>query len=184
MLIQIVSIACTGKAIKEKTNNIQHIIGTVISLPSSPKWSIMGRDTTITFTKYPKLIVYFNSRTCMPCALKELKHWNPVIQHILSLRNEGVFIETIFILQAEKQNKKVRDAIISQRFKIPIIYDERGEFEEQNILPDNDLMHAIFVDADNKVIFVGNPLLSKKHEKVFYSLFAGFGKSQPKSKTI
>lgn len=171
-----VALLAQKKRRTKKTNDVHDIIGTVLSLPSHPTWSIMEQDTIVTLTNNPKLIVYFKNSSCMPCALKELRHWNHIIEQISSFRNEGIFIELIFILQTCPQNRQVRNTIINQNFAYPIMYDEIGEFEEKNTLPENELMHAFFVNSDNKVLFVGNPILSSKHEKILNSLYVGFGK--------
>lgn len=170
-------LSCVGN--NKKVFDINEIIGEIFILPAYPEWGVLDRDTTMQLSGRPKMVVYFAAGDCMPCALRELRHWKPIVRQIESLRSEGIFVDPLFILQTDRDNERVKEALVEQGFAYPVMYDERGEFEEHNLLPTSSLMHTFLLNSDHKVMWVGNPLLSLKQQKTFESLLRGFGKNSP-----
>lgn len=82
-LIGLVVLNCVGKTAPRKVFDTNDIIGNVALLPANPAWGILDRDTTITLSKNPKLVVYFSNSTCLSCELNELKHWMPITKSFM-----------------------------------------------------------------------------------------------------
>lgn len=169
--------SCGHKKLNGKTPDINDIIGETFILPIHHTWNIANRDTTIRPTNNPKLIVYFSAEECMPCVLKELNHWTPIIDYVNTLRNDSICCDLIFILRADRNDRRVRETVSRQGFSIPVMYDENGEFEKYNLLPENNLIRAFLLDTAYRVVFAGNPLLSLRQQHTLESLMRGFGKN-------
>ena len=50
-------------------------------------------------------------------------------------------------------------------FTYPVYIDEKDEFNTANKLPSNTLYHQFLLDKNNVVIFIGNPIKSRKIRK-------------------
>lgn len=167
---------CTHKKVYRKTLDINDLISETFILPTHPAWNIANRDTTIRLTNNPKLIIYFSAEECMPCALKELNHWTPITDYMNALRSDSICCDPIFILHADRNDRRIRETVAQQNLSIPVMYDQDGEFEKHNLLPANNLIRAFLLDTAHRVVFAGNPLLSLKQQRTFESLVRGFGK--------
>ncbi len=58
----------------------------------------------------------------------------------------------------------------TNKFKHPVFYDTKGTFTKTNKFPSNKTVQVLFLNEDNKVVLVGNPLKNGNILKVFYKL--------------
>ncbi|MFI3263199.1 MAG: hypothetical protein R3Y26_09895 [Rikenellaceae bacterium] len=159
--------SCTNQA-KIKKDLVQ-LISAPIILPTDAKVTIHGKDTLINnhFESELKMIVYSDSLGCTSCGINKMYLWDEFVKYADGYDGRLKFY---FIYSpSSKVNKTIRRAFKQSLFDYPIVIDETGEFEKKNShLPRNHAMHAFLLDKDNKIIMVGNPLLNKDIEKLFY----------------
>lgn len=160
--------SCNDNSGKEyrKTDNIGQITGNEFIIPPQGKWYSIDGDTSVQISDGAKLVLYFDSNNCAPCALKELEHWKNILNNVDSIRSEGIELDAMFILHAEKNNNALVKALSDHKFSHPVLFDELREFEKYNLLPQNELYNTFILDADNRVLFVGNPLANRQQWKI------------------
>lgn len=108
-----------------------------------------------------KLVVYMDSNSCMSCRLKTMHDWDAYVE--LSDSLEGVF-DILFIV-SPKQNEfgLLKNKLLSENFKYPVFIDAKNIFSKFNsCIPSEELFHVFFLDKNNRIILVGNPLKSNK----------------------
>ena len=127
----------------------------------------MLRDTVVSLSGLPKLVIYLGGNDCAPCSLRELRHWKPALEQIGSMEDKGAGIDVIFILKANKNNPKIKETLLGLKFPYPILFDSKGEFERANLLPFNSMMHTFMLDKNRKVVLVGNPLVGQNSRQQF-----------------
>lgn len=160
-----ISVSCNGHEYYRKTDDIGSIIGRKYELPSIVKWYGGGKDTCIDISNANKMIVYFPNTGCTPCALTSLKHWKGIVEEFNSLTIDA---KLIFIMHIDVDDENFMKILEDEQFSYPILCDQAGEFEKYNLLPKNSILNTFILDKDNKVKFVGSPLISSKMKKMFF----------------
>ena len=149
------------------TKNPQELIGYHITLPENAAWLGPGRDTTITLGDRPKIVVYYNSDGCTSCRLKELPLWKNLLRE--TQETDSLEVDFVFILKSDPHSDELRLSLNSMRFDHPVLCDPDGEFERNNLLPEDEFFHAFLLDRKNTVILLGvpvfNPALWEKYKE-------------------
>lgn len=165
ILIIILNSSCNN--IKAISNDIEKLKSKAIVIPKDHKMMIFNNDSTntLTYNEQLKLVIYYNSESCSSCALKKLYLWKDYIQ--LAKSHKGL-LQNYFIFNPKHSDlNSLKLYLLSSSIDCPVIVDTLGEFEKLNThLPDNQMMHTFLLDQDNKVILVGNPIMSSRIEKL------------------
>ena len=118
-----------------------------------------------------KLIVYYDSLDCSSCRISHLSDIYPLYE-MADTSNFSVL--TIFSPR-EEDLAEVRNLIQILNPPIHIYIDSDGSFSKLNeSIPSDTRFHTFLIDANNKPVFVGNPLsdsnLKGLFKKVLYNL--------------
>lgn len=155
-------VACSSN---QKNPDLQKILNRQMNLPTSGQWILLNNDTTRTLEQNkPKILVYYDSQGCTSCRLRELLVWKSIIQEIENMpyNSDTSKVEFVFVISAKKDKQALKIALQQHKFPYPILCDTEKEFERDNLLPDNELLHCFLLDKENKVKLIGSPLFNEK----------------------
>jgi len=104
-----------------------------------------------------RLLVIYTSEDCNECAVSHLDDLGPFYSFA---QNDNRFKVEVFMTPKEEDFEFISEMLILRSFKHPVFIDKEGVIETQ--LPANPFFRIILLDKDNKVRFIGNPMLNKK----------------------
>lgn len=128
--------------------------GRKIIFPTEPQSKIMGRDTIYTdfISKKYKVFTYIDTTGCTACNLG-LQDWKQIIRETDSLTNNVAFLFYAYVKDYEELENNVR----INNFNYPIFYDNKGECNKLNHLPNHVSYQTFLLDENNKVLLLGKP---------------------------
>lgn len=143
-------------------------------LPRDAGWRILDRDTTVVYGSAPKVVVYINERGCTSCRMKGLPNWYGFFREVDSMCvNKGGGPEYVFIFKAKPDDPGLKSYLLQYDFPKAVVCDAAGEFERNNLLPENDDLHVFLLDGNGEVKVVGSPLYNRKMREHYKHTIAG-----------
>jgi len=134
--------------------------GKQIQFPTEIPCQCLGKDT---FCINPanqnyKILLYVDSTGCSPCRLK-LSEWKRIIEEADTIFSEPV--DFLFFFQPKKQDERELQFLFRNNgFHHPVFIDRKRKIDRLNQFPSQIEYQCFLLDADNKVIMVGNPSLN------------------------
>jgi hypothetical protein len=110
-----------------------------------------------------KIVTYIDSTDCIPCQMK-LEPWNNLVAEFKSIQD--IDFNFVMILQGSDA-KTIENNLTEHNFLNPICIDKNKLFDKANKLPKNKKYDTFLLDADNKVIAIGNPVASPKIKELY-----------------
>lgn len=152
--------------------HINHLVnewsGKEIVYPDSMSFVSLGRDTCYMLPKKEYTIVtYVDSIGCTSCKLR-LSQWKSLIAKFESVNNTSV----ILILHP-KDKKEMVYILRRDNFTHPVCMDERDVFNKLNKLPKEEMFQTFLLNANNKVVAIGNPVHNPKIEELYFKIITG-----------
>ena len=147
--------------------------GKEIKFPSCSVFTIQGKDTV----DFPfmdadyKVVTYVDSAGCTSCKL-QLNRWKELVAEVDSLTDGAV--PFLFYFQT-KDLKELRYLTRREGFTYPVCFDEKDELDALNQFPDEMMFQTFLLDKDNKVVAIGNPVLSPKVKELYLKVMTGKG---------
>jgi hypothetical protein len=162
LLILVVS-SCQSTQNDQLNNVLENTISKKIQLIDSLKsYSINDQLVKKNVGKGRKIITYIDG-TCGSC-IYDLIKWD-------TLMTEKKLKEVDFVYYVRTLNVKQLGAMLKDiNFSHPVIIDSDNNFFKQNNLSDNKMLQTFFVDKDNVILAVGNPLYSDKIKSLYLDL--------------
>ncbi|MDE6264473.1 MAG: DUF1573 domain-containing protein, partial [Paramuribaculum sp.] len=109
------------------------------------------------------------STYCTTCRMK-LPEWDRAINGFMS--NDNVDVAFLMILNTRNYND-VNTTLNHYWFNHPVMFDSIGAFMELNSLPDETMYHTLLLDADDRIVAVGNPALNPKIRDIYFRIING-----------
>jgi len=148
---------CTDSKKEVITKLVTKWQGKEIVLPDSSVFTIQGKDTVNVDwdSKYKyKILVYVDSAGCTSCRL-QLHKWKEFIAEVDTITHHSV--QFLFYL-TPKNVKEARYITRRDDFTYPMCIDPENRIDAYNHFPIEDMFHTFLLDADNKVLVIGNPI--------------------------
>lgn len=149
---------------KEIQRLVKEWQGKEILFPEGLETKIFGRDTfcpELLTTPY-KILNFTDTSGCTECQLK-LYEWKLLKQQTDSL---NLHVSFVFIAWQTAYQDLENLQLINQ-CDIPIFYDREGQFMKLNRFPQRKGFQTFLLDADNRVVLIGNPLDSKNLRELY-----------------
>lgn len=144
--------------------------GKVIAFPSHSVFTVQGNDTIdfyFSCTNY-RIVTYVDSLECA-CDDLKLGDWKTFMQITDSLtQNEAHFI---FYFNT-KERDKLRYFTLRDQFTYPICFDDENLFYKLNQLSTDLPITTFLLDANDKVITMGDPINDSDTRKQFWNIMA------------
>ena len=143
--------------------------------PAHSIFTIQGKDTVdfdFKDAEY-KVVTYIDSVGCTDCKL-QLPRWKELMVEVDSLT--GGSVPFLFYFHP-KDLRELRFLTRRDAFAFPVCFDEKDEFNHLNHFPSEMMFQTFLLDKENKVIALGNPVLSPKVKELYLNLIKGTGES-------
>ena len=145
--------------------------GKEILFPAHSTFTIQGKDTVdfdFMDAEY-KVVIYIDSVGCTDCKL-QLPRWKELMVEVDSLT--GGSVPFLFYFHP-KDLRELRFLTRRDAFAFPVCFDEKDEFNRLNHFPSEMMFQTFLLDKGNKVIALGNPVLSPKVKELYLNLIGG-----------
>ena len=149
--------------------------GKEILFPAHSIFTIQGKDTVdfdFEDAEY-KVVTYIDSVGCTDCKL-QLPRWKELMVEVDSLT--GGSVPFLFYFHP-KDLRELRFLTRRDAFAFPVCFDEKDEFNRLNHFSGEMMFQTFLLDKENKVIALGNPVLSPKVKELYLNLIKGTGES-------
>lgn len=141
-----------------------------ILFPSCPVFTIQGKDTVdYKYQGIYKIVSYVDSSGCTSCKL-HLHDWAKLIDEFDSIYPNTV--QFLFYFSPRKQ-EEIRRTLLLNKFYYPICIDEQDSINILNNFPSDFNFQTFLLDADNKIIAVGNPVYNIKIKELYTKIISG-----------
>lgn len=115
-----------------------------------------------------KILLYINESESESCRL-HLYEWADFFKEVDSISKN---VDKLIIVKPKNKFAFIQ-TLQDYNFIYPVYIDEKDEFNTANKLPSNTLYHQFLLDKNNVVIFIGNPINSRKIRKAYISIING-----------
>ncbi len=142
-----------------------------IEFPEDMVFTVQGDTVGFDFMKSDyKLVTSIKNKECLSCNLR-LNQWNNTINEI-NLKT-GRNIPVLFFLHPNSYDELV-DILKRDNFRHPVCIDMRNEFDSMNNITIDELSFKSFlIDKENKVVGIGNPVVTPAIKGLYISLING-----------
>ena len=142
-----------------------------ILFPTHSTFTVQGKDTVDFEFKDAdyKVVTYVDSAGCTSCKL-QLPRWKELVTEVDSLTDGRVPFLFYF---HPKDIKELRYLTRREGFTYPVCFDEKDDFNRLNRFPSEMMFQTFLLDKENKVVALGNPVLSPKVKELYLKLITG-----------
>lgn len=150
---------------------LQQWNGKEISFPKNLPFMEYGEkrvDFDMSRGKY-KIVHYVDSAGCTSCKLN-LKQWDEFISYMDSVTGHAV--PCLFYIHT-KQKRELKIALKENGFDYPVCLDMGNEFYRLNKFPMTPLLQTFLLDADNRIIGMGDPVRNPRIKELYLNLING-----------
>ncbi|MDE6370592.1 MAG: DUF1573 domain-containing protein [Duncaniella sp.] len=151
---------------------VKHWTGKEIEIPDSYTYQI--KDDTIVYdidnADY-KIITYIDSTGCHTCHM-QLDKWDKALGQLKSIPD--ISVNFAMILNSP-DNREMYRILKTSDFRNPVVFDRDGLFAHVNTLPVDESCRTFLLDADNRILAIGNPALNPKTLELYMKIINGEG---------
>lgn len=165
-LILLIITSCSGSN-KEQQDIIAEWVGREIVIPEGLEFQVGNIPVDYDFDAADfKIVTYVDSAGCTNCRMK-LKDWEKVIDGFKSSPD----VDVCFLMIVDSDKREEIERIVKDNdFHHPVSIDSAGLFRKANPLPSKPEHQTFLLDADNKVIALGNPVYNPKIRELYARL--------------
>lgn len=136
--------------------------GTSIDFIDTLRYYSLGKGWINRPSQYGLKVTTYINADCSAC-LDELISWKKIINELKTEKISFLFYVKIFDFNA------LELFLTNIDFPYPIIVDKSGNFYKKNALNEDKLYQTYLVDANNKIVLIGNPLYSEKIKELYFA---------------
>jgi hypothetical protein len=163
LLLSLTIASCTSNHDEQK-DIVSEWMGKEILFPSDLQFQIKADYINYNFSEADyKIVNYIDSAGCFPCQMKLLQ-WNSLVNEFKSIQD--VDFNFAMILQSSDV-RAIESNLIEHNFLNPVCIDRNKSFNKANNLPKTKKYDTFLLDADNKVVAIGNPIANPKIKELY-----------------
>ncbi|WP_294616765.1 hypothetical protein [uncultured Bacteroides sp.] len=143
-----------------------------IFYPIETAFTIYGKDTISNYMSLGKeytIVTYFDSLGCMSCKLQAAK-WKDFI-YILDSISKNTVPVNFYVHPKDKD--EFCSLLKKEQFDVPICVDQNDSFQKLNQFPNMIDFRTFLLDANNKVVAIGNPIHNPKVKELYLKIIQG-----------
>jgi len=161
--------SCSSKS-EERRKIVSDLCGSTLFLPDKITARIDTNYFDYNFSDADyKIVTYIDTSGCTPCRMK-IPSWNEILNDLET--NHDIDLNFLMIINSD--SKIGADyAINLGAFPHVVWFDQDNTFSTNNKLPVNDEYHTFLLDADNKILAVGNPADNPKIKDLYRDIIIG-----------
>lgn len=170
ILISLFFVSCNDAKQKKLGTLIKEWEQRTILFPGNSVFTIQGKDTVASpIGRGYKIVSYVDSIGCTNCKMR-LHDWTEFIACL----NTNIQPEVPFyFFFYPKDIKEMKYILKRENFAYPVCIDIGNTFYEMNKLPEEEAFRTFLLDADNKVIAIGNPIHNPKVQELYLKIIRG-----------
>ena len=172
LFLGLLLLSCKDNSQKEKiTALVKEWQGKQIKFPKDPTFTKYVTDTTDFQipTKGHKVLIYVDSLGCTSCKL-QLAKWKEFIAYTDSAT--GGNVPFLFFIHS-KNVDETKYLLKIDEFDYPICIDDTDQLNKLNTFPSNSIFQTFLLDADNKVVVLGNPIHNLSVKELYIKEITG-----------
>ena len=127
-----------------------------------------------------KVLLYVDSAGCSSCRLK-LHEWSRLIAEADSTMTGR--LSFLFFFQPKNRNEMLY-LLRANAFSYPVYIDENKELDQLNKFPNNPSFQCFLLDANNKILSIGNPTENPKIWDLYKEIVSGELAHKPTETTV
>ena len=134
---------------------------------------VIGKNDTINLLQIKadyRIVSYVDSEGCMSCKL-QLPYWKKIIAEIDSIKSHRR-VSFFFYFYPQKRSD-LHLLLERYNFAYPICVDENDSLNKLNQFPKDMMFHTFLLDANNKILAIGNPVLNLKVKELYLKIIRG-----------
>lgn len=178
LLISFLFFSCRPSSNRKIEQLVRAWQGKTVVFPDQSVFTKGGKDT-VSFSlsdAKPKILVYVDTAGCMSCKLK-LAEWKEFIYYVDSVT--GKQVQFVFYI-TPKDDKELGYMLKRDRFDLPVCIDKTGKLNQLNHFPNEASFQTFFLDKDNRVKLIGNPIHNLAIKDLYLNQIAGIGQTPEK----
>lgn len=161
-------VSCKDAAENQIYNVVKEWSGKELLFPESSVFTIYGEDTVPPIGKSDFTIVtYVDSVGCLSCRL-QLEKWKSLMLYMDSVLTDRSLNFKFFLSPSSLD--EARAILKRDLFDFPVCVDLKDEFNQLNHLPSEVQFRTFLLDANNRVLAVGNPVHNSKVRELYTSV--------------
>lgn len=174
-------LSCINSKEKKAMELIQKWNGKTILFPSTPIFTIQGKDTLdYQISDTYKILTYADSTGCTSCKLN-LSEWREFIVMVDSIKTGAV--QFLFFLYP-KSEMNIYHTLRMENFNYPICIDVKDSLNILNHFPTEMAFQTFLIDSNNKVLAIGNPIRNPRIKQLYLDIILGKRKSDSHNEQI
>lgn len=139
-------------------------IGREIVLPDELVYRIQDDTIDVDFSCQDfKIVNYVDSSGCTSCRMK-LDLWADLVNELKTLTDLDIEVITVV---STKRIGDIYSTIFRNNYLNPVVFDPGNVFDQSNSLPPRPEHHCFLLDAENRVVAIGNPVLNPKIKELY-----------------
>lgn len=144
--------------LKQKYIKMQH---EKVNIPIDAMRCLRSSISNLGEEKY-RFIIYMNSTVCVPCAIRGLATWTPIINEL----NDNKDVISLYIIVETKEQELIdKIEFYTPKERTNVYIDTANVFKRMNPnIPDETLFHQFLLNREDSVILIGDPV---SNEKIF-----------------
>ena len=172
LFLGLLLLSCKDNSKKERiTTLVKEWQGKQIKFPKDLTFTKYVTDTTDFQipTKGHKVLIYVDSLGCTSCKL-QLAKWKEFIAYTDSAT--GGNVPFLFFIHS-KNVDETRHLLKIDEFDYPVCIDDTDQLNKLNTFPSNSIFQTFLLDADNKVVVLGNPIHNLSVKELYIKEITG-----------
>lgn len=161
--------SCNNSRENEVALSLEEWIGKELIIPDDLIYII--KEDTVSYDIYSsnyKIFTFIDSSQCTSCSLK-LQQWANIMEEFSILTEEGV---NLIMILSPSNEADAHLALYRSGFKYPVSFDRERSVKRLNALSSDNLFHTFLLDADNRIVAVGNPATNPNVKKLYKNIIA------------
>ena len=170
VLILLFCSCCVGKKEQKAMMILDEWIGRQILYPEGfVDWGVAnGLFQETSFSEGYKIVVYVDGVGCTSCKL-QLPKWEKWIKELDKINAN---VDILFFL-SPRDEEALNILLQDYDFTYPVYIDVKDVFNQKNHLPEDDIYRTFLLDANNKVVAIGNPIHNPKVKELYLKIIQG-----------
>lgn len=172
IVITILLVSCKESEQDKVARLVSEWSGKIIQFPDSICLRSYRNDTVI--TKYARenftytILNYVDTMGCVSCRL-QLPRWKEMMNELDSIYPNKV--NCLMVFNPQGKNSLIRQ-IKNNQFDYFVFIDEKDTLNKMNNFLSEENFTTFLLDKDNRIIAIGNPVLSPRVRELFFNIIS------------
>lgn len=161
----LVILSCSNK--KQEVNNLKSYLGDTIDF-----CGLKGSESLQKSNESNKILVFLDSVNCTTCSMDNIIMWD---RHVADLRKYNL---DIIVLCNHSNPYVINKYMLDFGIEYPVLLDSHNMLKKKYRFLENERYQTFVVNSDNKIIWIGSPIMKKEYWESFCKMMELMRKSK------